>query len=95
MLVVNKSKSFDTSLKGDFNLDEKGMINFQSPNNFIYTGCQIFQKRVFNSFSPKPFAINLIWEKLIQDKKIGGVESKEDFLHLTSIKIYNDLIKKY
>ena len=95
LLVVNKSRSFDTSLKGDFNLDDKGMINFQSPNNFIYTGCQIFQKRVFNSFSPKPFAINLIWEKLIQDKKIGGVESKEDFLHLTSIKTYKDLIKKY
>ena len=30
-----------------------------------------------------------------EDKKVGGVESKQDFLHLTSIKIYNDLIKKY
>jgi len=95
LLVVNASRSFDTSLKGDFNLDEKGMINFESPNNFIYTGCQIFKKKIFNSFSVKPFPINLIWKKLIQDKKVGGVESKEDFLHLTSIKIYNDLIKKY
>ena len=95
LLVVNKSRSFDTSLKGDFNLDEKGMINFESPNNFIYTGCQIFKKKIFNSFSVKPFPINLIWKKLIQDKKVGGAESKEDFLHLTSIKIYNDLIKKY
>ena len=95
LLVVNASRSFDTSLKGDFNLDEKGMINFESQNNFIYTGCQIFKKKVFNSFSEKPFPINLIWKKLIQDKKVGGVESKEDFLHLTSIKIYNDLIKKY
>tara|TARA_B100000029_G_scaffold425492_1_gene433914 strand:+ start:979 stop:1674 length:696 start_codon:yes stop_codon:yes gene_type:complete len=95
LLLVNKSRSFDTSLKGDFNLDRKGMINFESPNDFIYTGCQIFEKKVFNSFSAKPFPINLIWEKLIKDKKIGGVESKEDFLHLTSIKIYNDLTKKY
>tara|TARA_Y100001001_G_C7785733_1_gene230713 strand:+ start:70 stop:285 length:216 start_codon:yes stop_codon:yes gene_type:complete len=71
------------------------MINFESPNNFIYTGCQIFQKKVFASFSAKPFPVNLIWKKLIQDKKVGGVESKQDFLHLTSIKIYNDLGKKY
>ncbi len=95
LLLVNKSRSFDTSLKGDFNLDEKGMINFESPNNFIYTGCQIFRKSVFNSYFKKPFPINLVWKQLIEDKKIGGVESNEDFLHLTSIKIYNDLIKKY
>jgi len=95
LLVVNKSKSFDTSLEGDFNLDGQGIINFESPNNFIYTGCQIFQKKVFTSFFAKPFPVNLIWQKLIQDKKVGGVESKQNFLHLTSIKIYNDLIKKY
>ena len=37
-----------------------------------------------NYFSWGPYNI-------IQDKKIGGVESKEDFLHLTSIKTYKDL----
>ena len=32
LLVVNKSKSFDKKLKGDFNLDSKNILNFKDKN---------------------------------------------------------------
>ena len=43
LLVVNKSKSFDKNLKGDFNLESKNILNYKE-KNFIYTGCQIINK---------------------------------------------------
>ena len=47
LLVVNKSKSFDKKLKGDFNLNSKNILNYQE-KAFIYTGCQIINKNVFS-----------------------------------------------
>ena len=45
LLVVNKDKSFDQNLIGDFNL-EANKLNKTKPLNFIYTGCQILEKQI-------------------------------------------------
>ena len=95
ILVANKTKSFDKSLTGDFNLNSKNIINLEKPNHFIYTGCQIFKKSVFNNLDIKPFPINEVWKKLINEKKLQGLESEQNFLHVTSLKVYNDIIKKF
>ena len=48
LLVTNKRLSFDKSLKGDFNLiDSK--LNKEDNNNFIYIGCQILNKNLFEN----------------------------------------------
>ena len=47
MLLVSKSKSYDRSFRGDFNLNSKNEILRQKNNKFIFTGAQIITRSVF------------------------------------------------
>ena len=94
LLVVNKSKSFDKNLKGDFNLESKNILNYKE-KNFIYTGCQIINKKVFSIINKKSFSIVEIWNKLVNENKLYGFESLNDFIHVTDIEIFNKLSKNY
>ena len=94
LLVVNKSKSFDKKLKGDFNLDSKNILSYQE-KNFIYTGCQIINKNIFSINNKNSFSIIEIWNQLIDENKLYGFESLNDFIHVTDIEIFNKLSKNY
>jgi len=93
MLVVNKEKSFDKNLKGDFNL-ESYLINRKNKHNlkYIFTGLQIINPRVFSNIDSKIFSINKIWDKLIEKKELYGRESSTDFLHISTLDIYKNLL---
>ena len=39
------------------------------------------------------FSINKLWTQLIEKKKLFGFESKNKFIHITDINIYNQLLK--
>tara|TARA_B100000029_G_C17582722_1_gene960161 strand:+ start:1259 stop:1966 length:708 start_codon:yes stop_codon:yes gene_type:complete len=95
LLVVNKNKSFDKSFKGDFNLKEN-LLNREDMNNlnYLYTGLQIINPKIFFDVDMKVFSINKIWDKLIANKELYGKESSEEFFHVSTLKIYKDLIKK-
>ena len=92
LLVVNKSKSFDKKLKGDFNLNSKNILNYQE-KAFIYTGCQIINKNVFSKIDQNSFSIIEIWNQLIDENKLYGFESLNDFIHVTDLEIFNKLSK--
>ena len=94
LLVVNKSKSFDKKLKGDFNLDSKNILTYRE-KFFIYTGCQIINKNIFSINNKNSFSIVEIWNKLIVENKLYGFESLNDFIHVTDIEIFNKLSKNY
>ena len=96
ILVVNKSKSFDKSFKGDFNL-KNNLIHRKKGDNFqyIYTGIQIIKPEVFLDLNLKVFSINKIWDRLIDREELSGLESKNDFLHVSNLDIYKDLFKKF
>jgi len=96
MLVVNKEKSFDKDLKGDFNL-ENNLINKKNKNNlkYIYTGLQIIRPEVFSNLTDKVFSINKIWDKLISQNELNAIESNINFFHVSTLDIYNDLLKKF
>ena len=95
LLVVNKNKSFDKSFKGDFDLKDT-ILNRDVKNNlnYVYTGLQIINPEIFNDFDVKIFSINKIWDKLINNKELYGIESHQEFLHVSTLKIYKDLVKK-
>ena len=95
LLVVNKKKSFDQSIKGDFSL-ENNLINRKDKNNlnYIYTGLQIIKPEVFSSLDTKIFSINKIWDKLIESNELYGMESNIDFLHVSTLDIYKSLLEK-
>ena len=92
LLLVNKNLSFDKKLKGDFNLEENKIKKYVK-NNLIYTGCQIINKKLFESYSVDNFSISEIWKKLINKNKLYGYESFEDFYHLTNLEVYKELLK--
>ena len=92
LLVVKKSNSFDKKLEGDFNLDERNILNYKE-KNFIYTGCQIINKNIFSKVNKKSFSIVEIWKQLINENKLYGFESLNDFIHITDIEIFNKLSK--
>ena len=92
LLVAEKNLSFDKNLKGDFTLSEN-LLRKEKENNYIYTGCQIINRKVFNSSKKENFSILQIWNNLIKKKKLYGFKSENEFLHVTNLEIYNNLLK--
>ena len=94
LMVVNKDLSFDKNLRGDFDLLDH-QLNKKKLNQYIFTGCQIINKKVFASIKNKSFSILQIWNDLIKENKLYGYESKNKFYHVTDLEIYNKLLKSY
>ena len=94
ILLVDKNRSYDKSFRGDFNLDEKGLVTRDKANKMIYTGAQIMDQSIFKNYKVEPFSINKIWDQLIKKKSLYGLESNQDFLHINSIEIYKKIIKE-
>ena len=90
LLLVNKNLSFDQSLAGDFNLSNN-LISKKDNLDFIYIGCQILNKKILANQTISKFSILNIWNKLIDEKKLYGFESKQKFYHLTDLNIFNKL----
>ena len=96
LLVVNKNKSFDQALNGDFNL-ENNLVTRKDTDElkYIYTGFQIVKPDIFDHSNLKVFSINKIWDELIQDKVLTGKESNINFLHVSTKNIYESLLETH
>ena len=90
LLVSNKRLSFDKNFKGDF--DFKNDLLLKNDNkNFIYLGCQILNKNLFNNYKISNFSISEIWNDLLKINKLNGFESFNKFYHLTNLEIFKKL----
>ena len=90
LLLVNKKLSFDKSFKGDFEL-ANNLISKKDKKDYIYTGCQILNKKILVNQINKRFSILNVWNKLIDEKKLYGYESTQKFYHLTDLNTFNKL----
>ena len=93
LMIVNKENSFDERMRGDFSLSNEKLLK-NKENNFIYTGLQIINKSLFKNEKVMPFSVTKIWDEAIKNEMLYGFESKEQFIHLTDLEIYNKLVKK-
>ena len=91
LLLVNKKLSIDPSFKGDFNLNN-GKISKDDVNQFIFTGLQITNRNVLIGEKLEVFSMNKVWNKLIKDKKLLGLESNQKFYHLNTFDMYKKII---
>ncbi len=89
LLLVDKKLSFDEDLRGDFGL-MNNLINHNN-NEFIYTGCQILNRSIFEQKKIENFSITKIWHDLIKKKQLHGFESKHKFYHITNLDIFKKL----
>ena len=90
LMVVKKNISFDIRFKGDFNLDGN-ILSKKIKNEFIYTGCQILNRKVFQDINKNNFSMPEIWNNLLDKKDLYGYESLNEFVHLTDIEIFKKL----
>ena len=90
LLLVNRKLSFDTSFKGDFNL--KNNIVFRNiENDFIFTGLQLIDRNFLNPIDKKVFSMNEVWNNLINNSGLSGLESSQKFYHLNTVDIYKKI----
>ncbi len=87
LLLVNKKLSFHDSFKGDFNLSNN-QISRDKKNDFIFTGLQIINRSFLTSENSKVFSMNKIWNDLIVNKELYGIESNLKFYHLNTHEMY-------
>ena len=90
LLVVKKELSFDQNLTGDFELN-KNSLNKSGFKNFIYTGCQILNRNLFNNYKIENFSISEVWDKLLEKNELHGFESSNKFYHLTNLEVFKKL----
>ena len=90
LLLVNKNLSFDSTFKGDFNLNDE-VISRDNSNKFIFTGLQVLDRSVFSSIKDKVFSMNKIWDYLIENNSLIGKESKQKFYHLNTKEMYDKI----
>ena len=91
LLLVNKKLSLDPSFKGDFNLNNE-KISKDDENEFIFTGLQITNRSVLIAEKTEVFSMNKVWNKLIKDKNILGLESNQKFYHLNTFDMYKKIL---
>ncbi len=90
LLLVNKKFSFDNTFQGDFNL-KNSLISRDNTNDFIFTGLQILNQNVFHKTSEKVFSMNKIWDDLIKNKSLFGIQSENKFYHLNTKDMYEKI----
>jgi len=90
LLLVDKALSIDPSFTGDFNLKER-LVSKDSENKLIFTGLHITKRSFLKSEKSKVFSMNKIWNDLIKNKNLCGLESKQKFYHLNTFEMYNKI----
>ena len=91
LLLVNKKLSGDPSFQGEFNLNNK-KITKDDENQFIFTGLQITSRGSLIDEKSKVFSMNKVWNKLIKDKNLQGLESNQKFYHLNTFDMYEKIL---
>ena len=90
LLLVNKNLSIDPSFNGDFNL-KNGKISKGNENQFIFTGLHITNRSFLVEEKSKVFSMNKIWNNLIEDENLQGLESNQKFYHLNTFEMYKKI----
>ena len=90
LLLTHKKKSFDINLKGDFNL-VKNSLKKDNDKDYIYIGCQILKRSLFEKYEVSNFSISKIWDELLTKNELNGFESHNKFYHLTNLETFKKL----
>ena len=82
---------------GDFNINKSNRI-IKNKNNhrYIFTGIQILKSKIFLKIKKKKFPLSLIYDQLIEKRRIFGVVYKGNWFHigtLESLKEYEMMLK--
>ena len=87
LLLVDKNKANGLNkIQGDFILDKNKVKRFEENDPIcFYSGFQIINSDVFQSFPNKKFSINDVWDHLIKHEMLFGSTMKTDWFHVGDI----------
>ncbi len=74
-------------------ISQKVLIKRKKDENlkYVYTGLQIINPKIFLNITNKIFSINKVWDKLIEKNELHGLESKINFIHVSTLDVYKQL----
>ena len=52
------------------------------------------QPKIFSDYKENIFSMNKVWDDLIINNELYGIESNIEFLHVSNLKIYEEILKK-
>ena len=60
-------------------------------NQYVFTGLQILDKTAFDQNKEKVFSVNKVWDELISNKKLLGIQSNQKFYHLNTKEMFDKI----
>ena len=97
LLLLSKLSNFKgiKNNKGDFIFIKNNLLRNNYKNQgLIYSGLQILDLSIFKKFNNRIFSFNEIWDLLIKQNKLSGIEMSSKLIHLGSSEDLK-FIKKY
>ena len=96
-LLLSKYTNFQGLKKsiGDFKMENMLIKRWEKNNpRLYYSGLQIINPLIFNLVEEKSFSVNVLWDKLIANKKLQGKILNSNIVHIGDINAFNQ-IKNY
>ena len=95
LLLSRLNNSYGIKIKkGDFIKSKNILIrNIEKNKGLIYTGAQVIDAEIFNVFRKKIFSFNLIWDYLINKKKLRSTIMQAKWFHLGDFKLLKKMNK--
>ena len=95
LLLSRLNNSYGIKIKkGDFIKSKNILIrNIEKNKGLIYTGAQVIDAEIFNVFRQKIFSFNLIWDYLINKKKLHSTIMQAKWFHLGDFKLLKKMNK--
>jgi MurNAc alpha-1-phosphate uridylyltransferase len=76
LLVVPQARATGHSGRGDFHMDQCGRLSRRKPGRiapFVYTGIQLFSRRLLRDAPEGAFSTNILWERAIGEGRLYGL----------------------
>jgi len=80
---VETAVGFDAP--GDFDINADGYPIRRLPNStarFAYMGLQVLNRRLFHACPEPPFSLNVLWDRAIEDNRLGAVVYDGKWFHV-------------
>ena len=69
----------------------KNSLKKDNKKDYIYIGCQILKRSLFEKYEVSNFSILKIWDELLIKNELNGFESHNKFYHLTNLETFKKL----
>ncbi len=76
LLVVPQARATGHRGRGDFHMDKRGRLSRRQAGKvapFVYTGVQLFHRRLLAAAPSGPFSTNILWDRAIATGRLFGI----------------------